>query len=484
MRAALQRPRRRGLAAWICAGLFTLSGCGTNPYVFSPRLNTYRMPGDGADAPKEAPVPLAGRLDLALIALMHQRDQLWAAANDTETLKNWTAVGLIGLGAVGLYKGLDAEIHKTWLRKAGLGAAAVYAGANWFEPTARQRIYLAGAMSLTCMALTVAPYEMKKTEFDEEVKNLHDARDKLERLYAALAMVPSNLEPASKDKVRNAEGFKRFATAILNSADETLGNIEKVGTRLRDMTALTASKVSNEVSSTSKDLPQLETVIKSLQPQANLLLGSQIFAPPPPQSANDEKPDTSADSAKAKSTDAASGGSCAAPKAAPTRPPPTPSETKHKDNKAVEPPSAALQAANLSNVEAALLDLSKPLGRAISLVRRVQAARAGQELPAACGIRTVNLFPVDRSIVLQPGGSFQYLLSGDEGRPAVQLMTAAPPNDVLDISLPATQAATTIRFTAGPSINKQVDTIVRINDSGKTQQFDINVRVCASLQGA
>lgn len=485
--------RRRALAL-MCAALSTLTGCVTNPYVFSPQLNTYRLADGSPGAPKQDPAPLAGRLDLALIGLMDQRALLWKAANDTETMKNWTALGLIGLGAVGIYKGLDAEVHKTWLRKAGLGAAAVYAGATWFEPTARQRIYLAGAMSLTCMALTVAPYEMTQEDFKEEIKNLNDARDKLERLYAALAMTPSNLDKPTQDKVRKAESFKRFATAVLNSADETLGNIEKVGTRLRDMAALTASKVSDEVSSTSKDLPQLETVIKSLQPQANLLLGSQIFAPPPPQS-SDDKDGTPADPTKAKSTDAASTGTCAGPKpgSKPDTPPAAGSDAKGADapkpktsklvapaGAASAPPDTPPPPVELGNLEHALNELSKPLGRAVSLVRRVQAARSGQDLPQACGTKSITLFPGDRSIVLQPGTSFQYLLSGDEGRPGVQVVTAAPPTDVLDISLPATQAATTVRFSAGPAIKKQVDTIVRITDSGKTQQFDITVRVCAS----
>lgn len=475
----------------VLAACLALTACGTNPFIFSRRLNTYPIDDTIKPLPR---AELAGRLDLALMALMDQRDQLWTAANDTETMKNWTALGLIGLGAVGIYKGLDAESHRTWLRKVGLGAAAVYAGATWLEPTARQRIYLAGAMSLTCLALVAAPYEMTEKQFKEERDNINAARWALEQLYAELAMLPSKPNAADASVIRKARSISWFATRILNSADETLGNIEKVGTRMRDMTGLTASEVSKQVASVSRDLNQLPDAIKALQPQANLLLGTQIFTPPPPQTAPDGNDNgTAGDNKNGKSAEAASTGSCPTPEVAPKPPEPaasTPAPQKagaQKPATAASAPSgpafesvAAPAPLDLAPLRAALTALARPLGQAISLVRRIEATRTGQELPAACGAKQITLFPGDRSIVLKPGASFQYLLSGDEGRPGVQVMTTLPPPDTLDISLPALQAAPAVRFTAGASIKQQLDTVVRITDSGKTQQFDINVRLCAS----
>lgn len=481
------RTLRRGALAVSVS--MALTACGTNPFIFSTRLNTY--PSDPAVKPPPR-VELAGRLDLALMALMDQRDQLWTAANDTETMKNWTALGLIGLGAVGIYKGLDAESHRTWLRKVGLGAAAVYAGATWLEPSARQRIYLAGAMSLTCLALVAAPYEMTMEQFNDERKNINRARWALEQVYAELAMLPTKTNAADASVIRKARSISVFATRMLNSADETLGNIEKVGTRMRDMSALTASEVSKQVSSVSRDLSQLPDAIKALQPQANLLLGTQIFSPPPPQSAADGTDSTAGDAKSTKSSDATSTGSCPAPEVV-TPAAPAASAPAVKNSGAQKPAAAASAASgaassataepaalDLGPLKAALTALAEPLGQAISLVRRVQATRTGQELPAACGTKQITLFPSDRSIVLKPGASFQYVLSGDEGRPGVQVLTAVPPPDTLDISLPALQTAAAVRFTAGASIKQQVDTVVRISDSGKTQQFDISVRLCAS----
>jgi hypothetical protein len=138
----------------------------------------------------------------------------------------------------------------------------------------------------------------------------------------------------------------------------------------------------------------------------------------------------------------------------------------------------------LDAISQALVSLSPPLGRAVSMTRRLQAAREAQQLPEACNVQALSLFPSDRSIALQPGSSFQYLLSGDEGRPGVQLMTTNPPHEVLDIAIPALQAGAAVRFTAGKSVPQQIDTIVRISDSKKSTHYDINVRVCASAPAA
>lgn len=486
------------------AAALSLTGCGTNPYNFSKQLNTF--PVSSTDK------PLAGNLHLAMRGLMDQRDMLWTAASDTQQMQNLTALGLIGVGAVGLYKGLNSDLHQTWLRKAGLGAAAVYAGATWLEPNARQQIYLAGAMSLTCLALSTAPYEMTQESFDKEAANLAAAHGALEDLFSQLRL--AGKPPAGTPEAAALNGAWRqaqFASKWLASADAALGSVEKVGPRLRDRTALTASEVAKQVSNVAHDLSQLQPALAALKPSANMLIGSDVFTIPSPPAADDPAspardeaapaaasvsckaatPDTEkeADAKKAATAAGAAAGAAAAASAV------TRAEAvaagqkagaaagaaagKKEADHAVSQAQRLLTQTRLDALSQALTALSRPLGQAISMTRRLQAAREAQQLPEACNAKTLTLFPSDRSIALQPGASFQYLLSGDEGRPGVQLMTVSPPPEVLDVAIPALQAGAAVRLTAGRQVPQQIDTIVRISDSKKTTHFDVNVRLCS-----
>lgn len=491
-----------------------LSACtlGLNPYIFNKELNTYKP------RPSKTETGLAGGLDQALLALTAQRADLWDAAGSTEVMKNWTALGLLGLGAAGIYKGIHSSVSDNTLAKVGLAGAAIYGGASWLEPSKRQRIYLAGAMSLTCLALSTAAYEMSQTDFDNYVIAVQAARGDLESIFSILRTIgPTGERNSGESKIVSA-AWKRavFADRALSAAEETLGNIEKVGPRLRDLTALTASEVSKLVDSVGHDLSEVKAAIAQLKPDTNALMGTEIFALPKPE---DREADAPADSPSAEAKDAGAAVACdPAPAKEAAKSEATKDATKKGTDAGVEAgnkakkdkantldkliaaaasaaASAAVSAAassplptpprrdfdvRLEALRVAMVALDKNLGPAISMTRRVKAARERQALPESCGERPSELVPNERSIAMRPGSSYQWLLPAETGKPSVQYMTEVLSSDVLDISLPLIATGAAVRLKAGNTIGKDMTTIIRIGGSTTKAYYDIAVKMCKS----
>jgi hypothetical protein len=285
MNAFRARPRQRLTAAAVALALLLGSAGCASPYHFSQRLDT-RLPQTGPDVPGDK---LAGDLHLSLAALMDQRRLLWQAAGEAEHMKNATALGLIGLSAAAIYRGARYTDNKGWMQRAGLAGATVWAGATWLEPSARQSIYLQGAVSLTCLALATAPYEMTTKEYETIKDHIAGARMGLEQLATALRLA-GRYEKYSETYWLVYGGWNklRWANRVLDSADVAMGNLEQAGPRLRDMTALLTSDVATQVKNVSKDLSELPAAITSLKPSVAKLLGADVFAPPP--KGDDDKP--------------------------------------------------------------------------------------------------------------------------------------------------------------------------------------------------
>lgn len=499
MKAAQCPPQRRTCAALVALVLLAGSAGCASPYRFSPRLDT-RLPAADGTTPKTAGDALAGGLDLSLAALMDQRREFWQAAGEVEVMKNVTAFGLIGLGAVGMYRGLQGEASRHWLERAGLIAAATYAGASWLEPSARQSIYLAGAMSLSCLALVTAPYEMPLTDYKALRRQVADSRAAAESLASALRLVGRYESRGDMWWLARGGWNKlRWANRVLDSADTAMGNIEQAGPRLRDMTAMLASEVAIQIKHTSKDLSELPAALAKLKPDANALLGSEVFPPPkkddvdgdPPKNATDNASRSEADAKEArKDTDP----QCSAvtapeavkpPAAAPSAPradPKTPNKEAARKARARASPPATRDTDAYRDFEAhlreAMTELDKHLGPVTSFVQRVSAARQGLTLPVACGAATVKLVPAKSELVLQPGESFQFVLQGDSGKAGAELLGDPLPREVLDVSMPLMRASTVVRLTAGARVPRLANTVLRISDSKGQQHFDIGVKVC------
>lgn len=295
MRAGGARPLQRLTATAVALALLMGSvGC-ASPYHFSPLLHT-RQPQPGAQPPSP---PLAGDLHLSLEALMDQRRLLWQAAGEAEQMKTATALGLIGLGAAALYRGARYTDNTGWMQRAGLVGATAWAGATWLEPSARQSIYLQGAVSLTCLALATAPYEMTVDEYNAIRDDIRKARNGLEQLATALRLA-GRYEKHSETwwLVRGGWNKLRWANRVLDSADVAMGNIEQAGPRLRDMAALLTSDVATHVNRVTKDLNELPSALASLKLNAAKLVGADVFAPPKKEGFNEDPPGTSTEREK------------------------------------------------------------------------------------------------------------------------------------------------------------------------------------------
>ena len=493
--------RRTVLALALSVGL---SGCmSLNPYKFSERLDTIEM--KRTKAPRGE--PLAGDLDMALDALMHQRRLLWEGAGDTETMKNMTALALVGVTSQAIYKGLLAEIPKRWLQRTGLAGAALYTGGQWLEPSKRQQVYLAGSTALSCLALTSAPYEMKQIEFNNAKTDLAKARAYLEEVFSILRTMGATGPRDSHDSqvVRGAWGKAVFADKVLSATERALGSIEQAGPHLRDMTALLTEETAKATLAFSRDLTTLPDVLKSLRPNATLFAGgADIFKLPEPDKespdanippkTNEEKPKTPSDV------------TCKPPTASdpdPVATALTPAQVLAAQNAAAA--AAAAAAAKAAKTEAdraeaastvavawrkdrmlaltkALTDLSQPLGASISLVRRLNEARSTQQLPKACtgedGVRHVKMVPDIDSLTMYPGQSFQFVFEGDEGRAKAHFIGAAIPSTQLSVAQLTEMRTTTVRVMAGAKVLDEAQTTLQMSDSRGAVTRSVSVMLC------
>lgn len=498
------------------AAAIAVSACSNLRMEIAPGLQKYKHRGSvHADQ--------AGNLDDALALLFEQRSMFWEQANASETMINSTALGLTALGAVGIYKStLGTDASARWLKKAALTAAGVYGGAVWLEPTARQKIFLAGATSLSCLALTAGPYEMSRKDFDRHVLDLATAREALEKVFNALKNV-GRFDRGSSEAWRffAMQGKARFADRVLRQTEQVLGEVEAVGPRLRDQTALMVSEVAIQLREVSNDLSKLPSALALLKPNANALIGSAVFDLPTPkaptpdpreeeQSASDEEPaeveckpeaaspETNASARKStngtgesneddsesvarEAAEAAKKSAASAAKSAAA----SAKSAKKADEARIAAERAAAAASSptpaphpLDAAQKAADELAAPLGKALSLLNRLKTARTNQQLPEACGSDGVQLVPDRRSIALRAGESFQFMLSGEVARPSVQVLTQALDPQRLDISMPAQSGDAVIRLQAGIKQEGDAHTTVRISDSKRQRHFDVSVRLC------
>ena len=500
--------RRTVLALALSVGL---SGCmSLNPYKFSERLDTNEV--KRKMAPEK--VALAGDLHLALDGLMHQRRLLWEGAGDTETMKNMTALTLVGLTSQAIYKGLLDELPKRWLQRSGLAGAALFGGSLWLEPSKRQKVYLAGSTALSCLALTSAPYEMTQIEFEKATKNLALARKHLEEVFSILHTMGATGPRDSHESrvVKGAWSKAVFADKVLSATERALGSIEQAGPHLRDMTALLTEETAKQTLAFSRDLTTLPEVLKSLRPNATLFAGgADIFKLPEPEKdapGGDASPPPNDDKPKAPSDV-----TCKPPKAteaAPNAPVVTPALVLAAQNAAAaasasakaakadadradaaskvavsgEAASAAVawRAHRMTALQIALSKMSGPLGASVSLVRRLNEARSTQQLPKACtgedSVRHVRLVPDIDSITLYPGQSFQFVYEGDEGRAQAHFIGTAIPSSQLSVAQLTEMRTTTVRVMAGAKVPDEMQTTLRMSDSRGANTQSVSVKLC------
>lgn len=480
-------PARRDAARWmrpvaLVACLAQLGACASRPYVFTPALDAIAK-----EAAQRHEQPLAGDLHDALYALEEQRRAWWDAAGQTEAMKATTAVGLIGLGAVGLYKAMQGDLAASWLRRAGAVFGAGYATANWFEPDKTQRVYLAGAMSLTCLALQTAPYRMTIEDYTHIRDQVGQARGGVERLVSALRLRRGARSSPARDPLVD-QGWRkvRFANRVLDSADHALGSIERIGPRLRDMTALASSEVARQMEKVVHDLTDVPAAIVALKAQSTL----SIEPPPPAPEAQSESGDDN-DGGNAASKGGESGPGSSTPAGTSAAAPCGKGQAQGFGlaPEAKSPPTrlrfhpTSTPADDTAEIAAALHSIDGPLGIVHGFVRRFTAARLSGRLPDACGgsAAAVRLVPARDAIVLTAGSSFRFLLEGDDGRPSAQWIGPQPPAGALELSLPLGAnpgGAPVVRIHAQDGIRQMLQTHVRITDSRGAQQFAVQVTVC------
>ncbi len=463
-------------------GLITslaLSGCATKNFVISPKLHKRSA---------EAPPPeqaLAGGLQYSLDALYDQRRLFWEAAEEIEAGKSITALGLIGLAGAGIYRGAQGTASAGWMQRAGLAGSLTWAGATWFEPNARQKIFLAGADSLTCLASISVAYEMSTTQHLHVLNNIEGARGHVEALYSQRRLLQASGLSGSHPAIKAIDQKTKYAQRVLNEADKAMGNLDSVGTRLRGLTALTSAKVAREINEVSQDLEKLPAAIASLKPQANLLMGAKVFDV---TQTTDADPAPSED-AESKSASKGDSGAC------PPAPPPPASapssdskkstqnaKTKDKgkaDTSNVTPPSpTALTNAQMLPLSNVMSELDEALGPVVSFVQRVAQATRLNKLPAACVQDAIELVPDKRSLVLSASESFQFLLEGDPGRAQVQIIGESLEPGTLDISSPLDKGQNLIRVALKSAPTETVQTTLRIADSKGQVHFDVALKLC------
>jgi hypothetical protein len=212
---------------------------------------------------------LAGNLDPALRDAYELSEIYYQAVGEQSLIRNGTALTLIPLGAAALGVGITSSGPATqrFLTGAGLGGAALYAGASFTVDSLRQLIWLKGSEALICAIKTVQPILMPKAEmpaFDERIARLGRA------IFAAEAAFTPPIGPQEQTALSKAREIlfaaQKWRAAILTSGQTLEGRIIMI----RD-------KVSEQILRTEPDLNAVMAALgSSLRPIAGVIAPGAI----------------------------------------------------------------------------------------------------------------------------------------------------------------------------------------------------------------
>lgn len=379
--------------AVIVSGL--LQGCSTllNPYVRAEELDV--APSDWGLG--------AARLDNIVNAAIKQRGEYYKAVSERARLRNGLPLLLVPLSAIALRRGITATTDggRGVVLDMGITSAALYGLGGHYLGSPRERVYMAGALALSCSIRAIEPYMIDAAVFRNDVGSLEAKADEVAGIAARINVVvarhPKDFTDGWFESMRLARSEPGVANAAVRRAHRVAATARKLDGELaiaarnfRWAVERVISQVNTQIEATEPDPSSILRIVGGLKTSATQ------FAPQPG----------------------------AAPATAPLT---TTSQIAHTQEK-----KELLEAVN--EVERLLPLLHTQTARLITLTNKVNAQvqavvstvkSAGADLDA-CTVPTVaqelHISPTEEAQELRPSQTIQFDVRSNVGIPSASLV--------------------------------------------------------------
>jgi hypothetical protein len=282
------RSPRRLCAIAACAAVIALSGCAAvNPYW----KGTIKHPS----VVKGNVDPYAGGLGEAIDYAREWQKRYYKNAGQDAMVRS-SAVLAIPLGGAALFRASTGDADSHSVVGLGIGGATLYGLANSLSSTPRQRIYMAGSITLSCAIDTMYPYAMDAAEHGSLKTSLGTLQTRLNSVSAKAAATRSAIETARADtanppglpQINSAEGALTDATAAMGRAQKTLtdgylvsARVTTAGLRLTTAVDAIVARVGDQLAQTQVDLQSLASIVSGLGSTAATFRPTVPSAKPP-----------------------------------------------------------------------------------------------------------------------------------------------------------------------------------------------------------
>lgn len=272
---------RRISYALVGAIYLLTSGCASylNPYPEAPELQgyVYGTPPVGTSG-GEGSAKFAGRLANAIDVANAQRLTYIEAARQQSVTRQIGAVALTGMSAAALFLGItsDSRASRDFITGAGIAGAGMLALDSFVLSRPRQALHLRAAAAIDCAVLSMRPYLIPESNFDQFKRDIESAASNVAALGAQIDRAASaaealykfdatNLSAASAtaaiDKARSTRG--EFDLALRNAATFR-ANVETADAALIGNVRQIVSTVNIEAEKTEPELASLQTSLTAL----------------------------------------------------------------------------------------------------------------------------------------------------------------------------------------------------------------------------
>lgn len=299
----------RGLRGLLLICALCMSGCSLFSVNLKSPVSSCNLAGEAAGAGtgnNGQPSAGACSVDEALRYTAAWRKQHLNAAGQHSVARNINALVAFPAGAVGAFYGISGHGSKDRITRLALGSAAVYGTTSFLAPQGKQRVYLEGALALSCVMDATLELRRAQAELNNLSRKIIKTQSDLVVLESQLSEHASALS-ASSPTVSRAAVARDNASNLLARAGAIQRVSENAGLRAAFATERIVTQTAILASRQESNLDSLMAIAGNLRGTAGSFGLNNL---PPPPAANNIKvqlsgsPSALAEDAIKKATDA------------------------------------------------------------------------------------------------------------------------------------------------------------------------------------
>jgi hypothetical protein len=287
------------------ACLLLLGGCSLmNPYLRSDLLKCEQATADDASCTR----PDVGHLGAVESPYVGEAASAIRAANDQRSLyvkemgsQYWfnsaAGLGMIGLSADAIYKGLTSKSASStrWVAAEGAAVAGLYGVDTWLHNKSTEAAYIVGFQAITCTLLRTRAILLPQEEYEKFDSDVAEFQEKIAVVDATLSElqidvdfgdeVGKNLETGEKANLKREMGnvYATLAKSrkLLLTARSYEGEINISGQTIRNQVDLIIASVSSQLAQSEPNISALKGLVGTYSDPSKGISGLQAVAVAP-----------------------------------------------------------------------------------------------------------------------------------------------------------------------------------------------------------